>query len=725
MEWASAPSIAGSPLPLAASSFHTLMTWVHERAEAFLDVQRNQLPLWSAVGLGAGIGLWFWLAGPAQWTALICVCAGAAISGFLLVPGRSGKALGWLGLLIAVGTVMVWGRAEWVAAPRLERPAVAQIDATLLMAEPRVADGKLRLTLAPHDPSLPPRVRVTLDLGKAPAGLNDGAEVRLRARLAPPPPMALPGGHDFARDAWFLGLGAVGKTLGDVTVLKAAAPSGLDGLRSRLDTHIQQSLPGPSGTIATAFVSGNQNAISKDDANAMRRSGLAHLLSVSGLHIAAVVAATMFISLRLLALSETLALRVNLMLVSAGFAAAAGIGYTLLTGAEVPTVRSCIAALLVLAGMALGREALSLRVVAAGAVVVMLVAPESMVGPSFQMSFASVATIIALHGFGPVKRFFERREEGLVQRGLRSLASLILTGLAVELALMPFALYHFHRAGFYGVIANLVAIPLTTFVSMPLEAAALAFDAIGLGHPLWVATGWSLDALLWVAHRVAAIPGAVAMLPTMPTGASVAMVVGGLWCCLWRGRVRARGIALLAAGALVAASAPVPDLLVSGDGRHVALVSENGMPLMLRERAGDFTRTLFAESAGFDGETGWIEDQPGSRCNADACSFGVVRDGRRWQVLAFRSSYLAPWQATIDACATADIVVADRRLPRGCAPRWLKLDRDALFQSGGLSVELRAEPVVQSVDERVGLHPWREVPATSNSTPRVRFLRGR
>ena len=706
MEWASDPSIAGSPLPLAAFAGGARISRVYKRTEAFLDAQRDQLPLWSAVGLGAGIGLWFWLAGPAQWIALMCIAAGAAMAGFFIVPGRSGAACGWLGLLVAVGAGVVWGRAAVVAAPRLERPAIAQFDATLVMAEPRVADGKLRLTLAPHDPKLPPRVRVTLDLDKAPAGLNDGAEVRLRARLARPPSMALPGEHDFARDAWFLGLGAVGKVLGEVKVIKAAVPSGLDGLRSRLDTHIQHSLPGPAGTIATAFVSGNQNAISKDDANAMRRSGLAHLLSVSGLHIAAVVAATMFLSLRLLALSETLALRLNLMLVSAGFAAAAGIGYTLLTGAQVPTVRSCIAALLVLAGMALGREALSLRVVAAGAVVVMLVAPDSMVGPSFQMSFASVATIIALHSVGPVKRFFERREEGLVQRVLRSLASLLLTGLAVEFALMPFALYHFHRAGFYGVVANLVAIPLTTFVSMPLEAAALALDPIGLSHPLWIATGWSLDTLLWVAHRVAAIPGAVRMLPAMPTGAFVVMVIGGLWCCLWRGRVRAWGLAPLAAGALVAVTAPVPDLLVSGDGRHVALIAEDGMPLMLRERAGDFTRSLFAESAGFDGETGWIEDRRGSNCNADACSFEVERGGRRWHVLAFRSSYLSPWQATVDACASADIVVADRRLPRGCTPRWLKLDRTLLAQSGGLAIRLNSSPVVTTVAERVGRHPW-------------------
>ena len=706
MEWASAPSIAGSPLPLAALHIRAQMARVHGGLELFLERQRDQLPLWAAVALGLGVGLWFWLAGPTQWEALLCIAAAALLAGVLVIPGRSGMALAWLGALVALGVGLAWTRSATVAAPRIDRPIIASFAATVTKVEPRVADGKLRLTLAPADAKLPPLVRVTLDLDQAPSGLNSGATVQLRARLAPPPPMALPGGHDFARDAWFKGLGAVGKSLGAVVVTHTAPPSGLDGLRSRLDAHIQASLPGPSGSIATAFATGNQNAIPKPDADAMRRSGLAHLLSVSGLHIAAVVAATMFLSLRLLALSEVLALRFNLMLVSAGAAAAAGIGYTLLTGAQVPTVRSCVAALLVLAGMALGREAMSLRLVATGAVVVMMVVPEAVVGPSFQMSFASVATIIALHEFSPVKRFLAPREEHPLQRLGRRISSLLLSGLAVEFALMPFALYHFHRAGFYGVIANLVAIPLTTFVSMPLEAAALALDAVGLGHPLWVATGWSLDGLLWIAHRVAGLPGAVAMLPTMPTAAFAAMVLGGLWCCLWRGRVRAWGLAPLAAGALAAISVATPDLLVSGDGRHVAVIGPDGAPQMLRERAGDFTRSLFAESAGFDGETGWIEDDRSSRCNDDACAFSIKRDGRRFDILAFRSPYLAPWADTVAACARADIVVAERRLPRGCTPRWLKLDRDSLGQTGGLSLRLGAEPQVDSVADRVGRHPW-------------------
>ena len=179
----------------------------------------------------------------------------------------------------------------------------------------------------------------------------------------------------------------------------------------------------------------------------MRRSGLTHLLSVSGLHIAAVVGAAMLLTLKLLALSERLALRFNLILVAAGVGALAGVAYTLLTGAQVPTVRSCIAALLVLAGIALGRDAISMRLLAVGALVVLLFRPEALAGASFQLSFAAVASIIALHSSGWARRLFQRRDEGLAARIGRALLAMVATGLAVEIALIPFALYHFHKAG--------------------------------------------------------------------------------------------------------------------------------------------------------------------------------------------------------------------------------------------------------------------------------------
>jgi competence protein ComEC len=220
-------------------------------------------------------------------------------------------------------------------------------------------------------------------------------------------------------------------------VLTPARERGLERTRSRLRAHIAASLPDRSAGIAIALATGDQNSVVQEDAEAMRRSGLTHLLSVSGLHIAAAVAAAMLLTLKLLALSEKLALRFNLVLVAAGAGALAGVGYALLTGAQVPTVRSCVAAVLVLAGIALGRDAISIRLIAAGALLVLLFGPEALAGASFQMSFAAVTAIVALHSTGWGRRMFQRRDEGLPLRVGRWLAGMVLTGLAVEVALIP------------------------------------------------------------------------------------------------------------------------------------------------------------------------------------------------------------------------------------------------------------------------------------------------
>jgi competence protein ComEC len=292
-------------------------------------------------------------------------------------------------------------------------------------------------------------------------------------------------------------------------------------------------------------------------------------------------------------------------------------------------------------------------------------------------------------------------------RILRGMASLLLTGLAVEIALIPFALYHFHKTGLYSVFANLVAIPWTTFVIMPLEAAALLLDAAGLGAPLWAATGWAIDRLLDLAHWVAAMKGAVATLPTMPLSAFAAFVVGGLWLCLWTSRIRLLGIVPMLLGGAVAVAAPAPDLLVTGDGRHLALLDGSGRPALLRERSGDFIRSLISENSGFDGEPGAVTDMPLARCSRDACIADVRRSGRSWRVLATRSGQRIDWADITAACAASDIVISDRWLPRGCTPKWLKLDRKALESTGGLAIYLSGDaPRVVTVADRVGAHPW-------------------
>jgi len=707
MQRTSAPNIGQAPLPQRARKlWRARFAEFNEGLEKLLEAEREQLPPWFVVGFGTGIAAWFALNEPAQWSSFLCLTAGLALAGFVVGTGRAGRALGWFAFAAALGCALVWARAFWVEQPRLKHPMVTEVSGRVETVDHLAARDTVRLMIAPSDAQLPPHVRVSIDEDKFRPGIAPGAEISVKARLAPPPPMALPGTYDFARDAWFLGIGAVGKAMGDLNVEKPSEPTGLDRVRTDLRGHIFSRLAKNSAGIAVALATGDQNAVDGDDAEAMRRSGLTHLLSVSGLHIAAVVAFAMFLSLKLLALSERLALRFNLVLVSAGVAAAAGIGYTILTGAQVPTVRSCVAAILILAGIALGRDAMSLRLIATGALVVLIFRPEALAGPSFQMSFAAVTAIVALHSTKWSARRFQRREEALPFRIARSGLATIATGLAVEAALIPLALYHFHRSGLYGVAANIVAIPLTTFVIMPLEAGALLLDAVGWGKPLWFLCGAAVDLLLRIAHTVASAKGAVAMLPSMPTWAFGLMIAGGIWLCLWTKRWRLLGFVPFAVGATGAALSAAPDLLITGDGRHLAVVSSDATPLILRDRAGDYVRALLAEASGFDGDPGDLGSTRFSDCSKDACVAIINQAQSHWRLLATRSAYTIDWDQLTHACGAADIVVSDRRLPRGCLPRWLKLDPQTLSRTGGLAIYLAGEPRVDTVAGRIGRHPW-------------------
>jgi len=714
MAWVSAPNIEHAALEHAPPRFSFVFAGTAAASiEAFLEAERGQLPLWFVAAFASGIAAWLWLPGPTQWAAFIAFALAVALAGIAWGQGRLGRLLLIGGLALGAGCGLIWGRSALVAAPRLERPLIAVLDARIEKVEHLVAKDDLRLTLA--STAEVPRLRVSLPAKDAPDGLAKGARIRVKARVQPPPPMPLPGGHDFARDAWFAGRGGVGRTIGPITVVEPTTNSGLDAIRDRLGAHVRASLPGSAGGVAVALAVGDQAGVGEEDAEAMRRSGLTHLLSVSGLHIAAAVGAAMLLSLRLMALSERLALRFNLVLVAAVFGALAGVAYTLLTGMQVPTMRACIAALLVLGGVALGREAISLRLVAVGALLVLLFRPEALAGASFQFSFAAVTSIIVLHQSRWAREILHLREEGWPKRLMRAVLGLLLTGLVVEFALMPFVLYHFHKAGLYGVAANMIAIPLTTFVVMPLEALALLFDSIGLGAPFWAATGWSIDLILDLAHQVAGAKGAVAMLPTMPRWAFAALVFGGLWIALWRGKVRRWAALPMVVGAAGAVAAPIPDLLVTGDGQHLAIVRPDGVPVLLRAKSGDFVRGMMSEAAAFDGDPLALEEQSFAHCTRDACVADVIRDGRAWRLLAIRSRDRIDWKLLTAACRDADIVVASRRLPQGCTPRWLKLDRAALAQSGGIALYLKDEPHFATVSGRLGEHPWRQAPASPSA----------
>ena len=684
-------------------------TWkgAADAIEARLEAERERIGLWLPVALGAGIAAWFALPATLHWIGLLSLLASGALAGLLIGWHRRLGRVIIVGCgAVAIGLLLVWARAVGVAAPVLAAPVTTEFAAVVERVEPLPAKGQVRILALPQRRSdLPPRVRLTLR-GEQAVDLVGGEAIGVRARLMPPPTASLPGGYDFAQRAWFDGIGAVGTVLGKVSRASergAAAPS----VRVRLSAHIHDQVEGSAGGIAAALVTGDRGAISEADEEAMRRSGLAHLLSISGLHVTAVVGFAMLLTMRLLALSPRLALAGVVLPLAAAAGALAGGGYTLLAGAEVPTLRSFIAALLVLVAFLMGREALTLRLVAAGALIVLIWRPESLAGPSFQLSFAAVTAIIALHESRAMQAFMARREEPWLYRLGRGIAGLLITGLVVEVALAPIALFHFHKAGLYGALANVVAIPLTTFVIMPFEALALLFDSVGLGAPFWWVAEQALRLLIALAHGVAAAPGAVATMPSFPPWGFALAVFGGLWLLLWQTRWRRAGAVPLIIGMAALLAAPRPDLLVTGDGRHIAAALPDGSYALLRDRAGDYVRDTFAEAAGVDAPLLALAELDHVECNRDFCRWAQGQDGARRIILASHGRDRIEGPDMAAACAAADVVISDRWLPRECRARWMTIDRDSQVETGGLALYLgdapRAVAALRAGDE----HPWR------------------
>jgi competence protein ComEC len=691
----------------------SICSMILDRCEAGLDrAGHDRLP-WLAVAMFAGIATWLGLKTPFEWIG--CLVAVIVVAAWAALAWRHKRdrfhlrnACMAIGFMFALGLALVWARSELVGATAIEHPRFERLEGYVLERQDQPARDRSRLTLAIRDSETGEamKIRVNSALLEPEAEVREGAIVRLEARLMPPAAPMVPGGYDFARVAWFEGLAATGRVTGEVEIVASAtAEQPLAAVQRQLSVKVRSHIQGSAGAIAATLASGDRGAITQSDQNAMRDAGLTHLLAISGLHVSAVIGAAYLITLKLLGLVPFLALRMRLPLAAAIAGACAGLGYTLLTGAQVPTVRSCVAAMLVLLALAMGRDPLSMRMVGFAAIVVMLLWPESIIGPSFQMSFAAVLAIVALHSSAPVKAFLAPREESWARRSIRIVAMLFVTGLVIEIALMPIVLFHFHRAGLYGAAANVLAIPLVTFVAMPSLAIGLALETIGLGGPFLRLTEQAVNLLLAIAHFTAQLPGSVKLLPQMSVWTLLLFTTGGLWLALWRGNSRLLGLAPVGLASILIATTSSPDILIARDGRHVGVRLGNGDLLTLQASLSDYAQSNLLEHAGVSSDPIPIAYWQDAKCSPEFCTIELQRDERDWILLLARNRVQVEERALAAACERADVVVADRWLPRSCRPRWLKVDRALLSETGGLAIHLKSGQI-KTVAEGQGSHGW-------------------
>jgi len=715
----------------------TVAALVAASGERRLAAERGRLALWLPVALGAGILAYFDLRSEpaAGWRVVPLPFLALAL---LLAPRRPHLAWG-IGLLAAAG--LGFSAASWHAArqpPPLVLPARAVVVTGLVHSVALLPEGR-RITLAEARlagdgggtaaPPLPRLVRVRLR-NDDPARPMPGDRVTVRALLRAPSAPAYPGAWDFQRAAFFSGLGASGFALGPASVLPGAggAAPPLAGLRARIEARTVAAIPGEAGAVAAALLTGGQSAIPPAAIAAMRDSGLAHLLSVSGLHLT-IVMGVAFGVVRLLAaaLPAALALRISSKGCAAVAALAAGGFYMLLAGAEVPMRRSFAMAALVTLGILLGRRALSLRGLALAAGAVLLLDPVQLLGPSFQMSFAAVLALIAGWEWvrphlvaGRVARADASMARRVAGKALLWLAGGVATSLLAGAATTPFGLYHFGRLQLYGVVANAVAVPITSVLVMPAGMAAVALMPFGLEDLALTPMGWGVEAVLAVARAVASWPGAALVVAPMPGWGLAVTTFGMAWLCLWRTGWRALGVPLIVLGLASGMFERRPDLLVSADARLIALhVADGGETFLQRLSGGSaFMRDAMLRAWGVEPgdaqpfpEAGGTAGGGAVHCTAVACTLrpregaagallvravpGGAEEGQRRAVVQ-------------EACRTGAVAVVLAAEPlRIRCRRAAVIDRFTVWRDGPHAVWLERDGA-QVVSDRAwrGERPW-------------------
>ncbi len=676
---------------------------------------RARWPLWLPVAFAFGVGGYFGLPWePALWAGPVALL----LSGFLALGFRASPAVLACLLIAASGAAGFTAsqmRAAAVAAPVLaKRSAPMTLVGEVLKIELR--EKGQRILLRPMElPGVAPEswpARVRVKLARTQAEIRPGDRIRARVILQPPPGPAEPGAYDFARRAYFERLGAVGFVLGKVTRL--AEPAGSEPGRAwwaawqqawivarfEISARIWAVVPDERGAVAAALMTGERGRIPAEVLQAMRDSGLAHLLAISGLHMG-LVAGLLFAAVRgLLALVPRLALYYP---IKKWAAVAAGLGafaYLFLAGATVPTQRAFLMASVVLLAVLLDRRAISMRLVAWAAFVVLLLAPESLLSASFQMSFAAVIGLVAFYELLRNRPGFWARRSRLRRIGLYLLA-VLMTSVIASLATAPYAVFHFNRLVLFGLAANLLAVPITAMWIMPWAILAFVLMPFGAEAIALVPMSWGIGWILAVARSVAAWEGSVQVLPAMSTLALLSVTLGGLWLCLWRARWRVIGFLPIFLGLLSLSLAVPPDIWISGDGKLVGLRGDSGSLWLSTTRAKRFQADVWQRRAGVMEGSLWPRDSGSERLSCD--SLGCIY--RRGDHLV---ALVEDPRALDEDCYRATLLISKAPLRgRACPGPQVVIDRFDLWREGAHTIWLQgAGTEVRSVGRWQGARPW-------------------
>lgn len=675
----------------------------------FNDFQR--WPLWIPVFFGMGIAFYFSLPfEPPLWWAY----AGIGFFVFALLTVRLQiLRLGFLAL-----TVIAFGFSIALLRTHFLRTEMIHYAFPTLLLDGQVNQVELRATKegtlyqrlfltnlqAETLEKLPQKIRLSLK-GKR-ERLWPGQRIRLLAKLSPIADPFVPRGFDFRRQAYFNGIGATGFALSAPEILSSSSSLFIDleKQREKVTSFFIHTMSPPLGAIAAALITGDKASIPENIREDFINSGLAHILAISGLHLSIIAGVIFLLIRRGISLIPWISLHYNSKKIAALGTIFMSFLYLMLSGFGIPAQRSFMMISLVMGAIVIDRTALSMRTVAFAAFVVLLILPESLLGPSFQLSFAAVISLIAgyevwknpvaywMVGGGRFRSFF-------VYGG-----GLVFTSLLATLATLPFTIYLFHRFSLHAIEANLVAVPLTSLVIMPSALLTCLLTPLGLGTgPLWVFEE-SLGLLIKIAATVGAWPGANIGVSHPPLLSFILIVLGGLWLCLWQQPWRRWGLLPMGVGALGVCWQESPHLLIDGQGKLVGLYEG---------------KTLFVSSTRrgkFTAET-WKHYLAAQEIEGLPCTDGVCR------TVLHNLPIIISHREGHQPCEKGAVLIRLEPSKIPCPAAYLTLDWYDLWREGGHALWLTSKgPYVEKVNTIQGRRPWTRRAIPRKDRPGGRIL---
>jgi competence protein ComEC len=692
------------------------------------EIAQRRFFLWIPVAVGAGVVFYLEADREPSLGFAAALTAGFALAAWF---ARASRPL-FIPLItlcaICLGLVSAGWRSARVAAPVLDHIRIATLEGFIEEMDFRREGARflLRLTSAEglKPDEMPYRVRLTI---RRTPPFEAGTYVRLKARLLPPSHASLPGGYDFARDAWFMRLGGVGNVLGVISVVQPPAPQGLlmaamgaiDRGRNALARRVDQIVTGDAGAIAAAMVTGKRDLLSDDAKEVIREAGIFHIITISGVQMT-LVAAIFFVGLRrTLALSPALALRYPIKKWAAAAAIVGAIFYDIATGSRVGTERALIMTMIMLAAVIFDRQALTMRNLAFAALTVMLIEPEAILGASFQLSFAAVAALVAVYESRMASLARQRddrvshaaipvRDGGLwarlapVRDWLRhGPGALLFATFCATSATASFMAYNFHELSPYVLIGNPLTLLIIEMFAVPGALLGTLLYPLGLDAWVWHFVGAGVGFIMWAARLIGALPGSTIHLPAFAPWAIVFLALGVLSAVIWRSMIfRLSAIPLILVGLSGAVSGPDFDMAIAPSGDAAALRGADGQLAVIGRRPSAFAAEQWLR-ADADGRLARAAVQK-EACDKWGC-VGHLKDGRAVSLVTDK-------QAFAEDCTRAAVIVTPLFAPGGCAAP-LIIDRDRLSDTGALTLKIAGDAFLTRSARAPGEdRPWSRPP---------------